>query len=72
MHGNLGQWCEDLYAPYPKDQRNPNHYQGYAVRGGSWGNSDIWCRSASRDKGWSLASRYYGFRVAVSVASGTQ
>jgi len=71
MHGNLGQWSEDLYGPYQNDLRNPNTYQGYVVRGGHWGIPGICCRSAARDKG-SPGSKYGGFRVAVSVGSETR
>ena len=71
MHGNLLQWCEDVYGPYQVDLRNPNNYQGQVVRGGYWGGPGIRCRSASRDKG-GAASKYCGFRVALSVDSTTR
>lgn len=68
MHGNLWQWCQDLYGDYPKtDVTDP---QGAAksdtrvIRGGMWYYGPALCRSARRD-GLSANNRdrYYGFRL---------
>jgi formylglycine-generating enzyme required for sulfatase activity len=56
MHGNVGQWCEDLYD-------NTASYR--VVRGGSWGYDAGGCRAANRGGG-TPGNRYYdfGFRLA--------
>jgi formylglycine-generating enzyme required for sulfatase activity len=53
MHGNVAEWCQDGYGPYPReDVEDP---QGVAdadrrvLRGGSWANLPWFCRSANRD-----------------------
>lgn len=70
MHGNVGEWCNDWYGPYPTtDQTNP---AGAAsglfrmIRGGSWLMRAQFCRSADR---YYTDPRDYlntiGFRVVV-------
>jgi formylglycine-generating enzyme required for sulfatase activity len=56
MHGNVRQWCEDLY-----DTKGP----GQVVRGGSWRSHGRFCRAAFRD-GYAPSDRYdvLGFRLA--------
>ena len=53
MHGNVIEWCQDNFAVnYPDsfDQNvlNLNSTKDKVVRGGSWRDSSILCRSASR------------------------
>jgi uncharacterized protein (TIGR02996 family) len=52
MHGNVQEWCADLYAPYdPADTTDPiNTSKGDArvLRGGSWYHDPGRCRSACR------------------------
>ena len=43
MHGNVWQWCSDLYhAAHPAQHR--------VIRGGSWNNQARNCRSAYRNR----------------------
>ena len=52
MHGNLSQWCEDFYDDYPDkavtDPDGPETGLRHVIRGGSWGNTALFCRSAHR------------------------
>ncbi|MEH1880194.1 MULTISPECIES: SUMF1/EgtB/PvdO family nonheme iron enzyme [unclassified Nostoc] len=83
MHGNLWEWClDDCHGNYegaPTDgsawfNNNDNFYQKqeYAVlRGGSWFDNPIYCRSASRNN-FNRAVRViinyiFGFRVVCAV-----
>ena len=50
-HGNVWQWCQDLYAEYPKgDATDPLGRTGEnrVIRGGSWVDNPLECRSAYR------------------------
>lgn len=68
MHGNVAEWCEDWYGPYPTEpQTNPKgpvKGPGHIFRGGSWRDSGARCRSAFRDK-FNQSNRYsfIGFRI---------
>ena len=55
MHGNVWEWCQDVYkSDYYSQSKNSTNpiYEGngsYRVmRGGSWGNYASYCRSANR------------------------
>ncbi len=52
MHGNVAEWCNDWYAPYPSDSeadpRGPSSGWSRVVRGGSYYSLAEACRSASR------------------------
>jgi len=70
MHGNVSEWCSDwysmkYYAHSPKtDPQGPDSKFDRVVRGGNWGASPQFCRSAFRDH-YSPTSRGndIGFRV---------
>jgi formylglycine-generating enzyme required for sulfatase activity len=67
MYGNVLEWVEDAYAPYPKGPvKTPMQTQGSdrVFRGGSWWNDASDCRSARR-LGWSPGDRggNLGFRL---------
>jgi formylglycine-generating enzyme len=52
MHGNVFQWCQDWYGPYPENEVTDPHGPGkgtFAVlRGGCWAREPQSCRSARR------------------------
>jgi formylglycine-generating enzyme required for sulfatase activity len=68
MHGNVAEWCQDLYGPYPPggvtDPKGPSAGSGRVIRGGALIYSAWICRSANRSEcspGW----RHFcnGFRL---------
>ena len=69
MHGNVWEWCQDLYTNY---QVNPiNDRQSFetsvdrVLRGGSWIDRDWSCRSANRHHHVpSIRFNNFGFRLA--------
>ena len=72
MHGNVWEWCQDIYdlGFYDKPEsktKNPlcNSGSDYRVkRGGGWLYYSVYCRSANRDGGRPETSGYHiGFRA---------
>jgi formylglycine-generating enzyme required for sulfatase activity len=71
MHGNVREWCMDVYATRLPGGADPLTYTGGSsrvLRGGSWATIAAFCRAASRDKS-PVEYRDYsvGFRVARSL-----
>ena len=71
MHGNVEEWCRDWYGDYPggavTDPQGPSSGSDRVIRGGSWLNRAVECRSASRSlNGPSYRNNHNGFRVALS------
>jgi len=71
MIGNVREWCQSIYQPYPYDARDGRESLAgddwRVLRGGSWGNSQWGCRSANR-LGFAPTDSYsfVGFRVVSS------
>lgn len=78
MCGNVWEWCQDSYAPdihensSPKDPNGPlkGSYYIKVMRGGSWGCTARFCRSAVRSHQnileKSAAHANIGFRVVLT------
>jgi formylglycine-generating enzyme required for sulfatase activity len=74
MHGNVAEWCQDVYSEtgYPqsegKDPRGPSTGDKRVLRGGSWRASEDGCRSSARNSETPrfadacFGSDAYGFR----------
>ncbi len=68
MHGNVAEWCADIYAGYPDTpQTNPKgvaNNKNHVIRGGSWRDNAANCRSAARTKYFhEKCLGYLGFRI---------
>lgn len=74
MHGNVWEWCQDFYGPYPSpkdltvDPQGPSTGNAHVLRGGSWDLVPWLNRSAIR-QGPNPYSRNgsVGFRVALDL-----
>jgi len=70
MHGNVFEWCLDSYASYTAGAVTDPFVTGgpsRVVRGGSWGNGSINCRSAYRSNAFPGFSNVdFGFRVVLA------
>jgi len=69
MHGNVAEWCQDFYGPYPKgpraDPKGPNDGLDHVFRGGAWCYAPRYCRSAFRDKvTLGVVTSVFGLRLA--------
>ena len=69
MHGNVAQWCQDRFGPYPQQGVvNPQGAEkggSRVLRGGSWEDGPGRCRSACRawDSPDNRGAGAWGFRL---------
>jgi formylglycine-generating enzyme required for sulfatase activity len=70
MHGNVQEWCNDWYSEnyYSKspsnDPKGPSTGTFRVMRGGSWMDYPVHCRSATRSDHWpDFKGSFLGFRV---------
>jgi formylglycine-generating enzyme required for sulfatase activity len=74
MRGNLAEWCEDGYGPYPKPvvvDPGPGLGTAHVIRGGSYHDDGAGCRIARRAHArpqW--LSETVGFRLAATALPG--
>ncbi len=70
MHGNIWEWCEDEYAPYPESETTDPKGSGNSLlkvyRGGSWNFSAVFCRSADREY---VSADYRGHNLGFRLVS---
>ena len=70
MHGNVWEWCEDMYVDYPSypvtDPVGQANISYRIRRGGSWTSNAKYCRSAFRNyNNPNICDNNVGFRVAL-------
>jgi formylglycine-generating enzyme len=71
VHGNVWEWCEDGYGPYPAqevtDPQGVPNAASRVLRGGSWSSYAGRCRAANRARSTPVNRlSFIGFRVCVS------
>jgi formylglycine-generating enzyme required for sulfatase activity len=70
MHGNVAEWCQDWYAPYPGgiaiDPQGPATGSTRIGRGGPWFRTASNCRSAWRNAASPDTAGAAGFRVVLA------
>ncbi len=75
MHGNVWEWCEDLYVMHPETDSPPTGSEAVGapriIRGGAWTSQGKRLRSAHRD-GYppGVNDAKYGVRLALTIPQG--
>ena len=76
MHGNVWEWCQDLYAPYPGGPAvDPTGFATsglHVLRGGSWTDGASSARCAHRATEQGLLAQAIGFRVVATLGNKAQ
>jgi uncharacterized protein (TIGR02996 family) len=72
MHGNVDEWCQDWYGPYPSadvaDPKGPEMGRARVRRGGNCRDLDTHCRSANRQSNEPALRGYlFGCRVCLCL-----
>jgi formylglycine-generating enzyme required for sulfatase activity len=71
MHGNVWEWCEDLYGDYPSgivtDPTGDSSGSDRVLRGGSWVSAARACRSAYRGRGIPGSLDAKGLRLVLTI-----
>jgi len=77
MHGNVAEWCQDWWSSDyyrsspPDDPPGPTADRYRVIRGGSWADDAIYCRSAYREmRTPNSRLNQRGFRVVADPAAG--
>ena len=69
MHGNVSEWCKDLWSPYPSEAVTDPCCESYSrtrvKRGGSFRNGARFCRSAFRFNDSLVDQSVVGFRFVI-------
>ena len=69
MHGNVWEWCHDIYGEYSANAvtnpQGPSSGSIRVLRGGSWRDYALYCRSAYRNN---LSSGNYGITIGFRMA----
>ena len=75
MEGNVLEWCQDTYAPYPREALTDPCAQGgifHVARGGAWSLPAQACRCAARQHFESVAHLFFlGARLAIDASAST-
>lgn len=75
MHGNVSEWCRDIYVGNLPGGMDPSVEKGIAyrvIKGGNWAQDESRCRSAERSEGTNSRNSTVGFRVAMVPIASTQ
>ncbi|MCK4872810.1 MAG: formylglycine-generating enzyme family protein [Phycisphaerales bacterium] len=74
MHGHVWEWCQDFARPYDPagapltDPQGPVFGSSCVLRGGSWHDGPVCCRSAHRSRNTPVyRDRTVGFRIALDA-----
>ncbi len=74
MHGNVAEWCQDWYGPYPSgwlvDPQGPKTGSQRVLRGASWRSTPGWMDRSAQRMYDPPDTRYigYGFRVVLAAS----